>query len=39
MRSFLANMALRTLLLATLLLLPNRAWSQADEQGDRQHIP
>ena len=36
MRSFLANMALRTLFLAAFLLLLSRAWSQADEQGDRQ---
>ncbi len=36
MRNFLANMARGTLMLGALLLLPSRAQSQADEQGDRQ---
>jgi lysophospholipase L1-like esterase len=36
MRNFLAGMALRTLLLAPLLLRPSPGWSQAGELGDRQ---
>lgn len=36
MRNFLAGMAPRSLLVASVLMLPSTGWGQADEQGDRQ---